>query len=630
MGKKQQQSKHTLPKKARGLFDTCKSWVHSHPVRAGFWGAGAIALIVGLCPVGELGKTICFALAAILWGHQVILSVFRSLLRTRLDNALLPLLAVIASFAVGRYVDGFLAMVLYMAGSRLVVYALRYSKHSLEKLYDICPETAVLQDKRGHRKQIEVELVKVGDRLVVEVGGKVPVDAQILQGESTIDPYALKGESIPVSVREGDIILSGTVNRDRELVCEAIRDFEHSAASKVFKTVHQSMQKQAKAQRFAHTFPRIFAPVMIVLAILISVLPPFFGFGSHQYWIAIGAILLAAASPFSLAKGVPLAFFSGLGAAARKGILFKGAKYMDVLAKTGLAVFEKTGTLTKGVLTVRQVKSLGRMGEQEILQLAAAAESYSNHAVARAISRACPKPENLVIMDHQELSGLGVIATMIGRRVIVGSERLMKQEGIEIGDALADVYIATDDTLQGAIYLSDTLREDAVNTIQALKKMGIKKTILLTGDHKEAASKIKYQTGIDEFYYLLHNNDKLFFLQQAGMDEDAVIFVGDGIADAPVMASADVGLAMGLGANLDIDTVDVILMSNRVSSVADAIRLSRRTIWTARLNIALSVLSKLALIVLALLNLIGLWPVMVVDAVISALTILTTVWLLKK
>ncbi len=504
------------------------------------------------------------------------------------------------------------------------------SRRSIAHLMDIRPDSAHVE--RGEELlTVHPEEVEPGEVIVIQPGEKVPMDGVVLEGRSSLDTVALTGESVPRSIREGDEILSGCVNQSGVLRVKTTKAFGESTASKILDLVENAASRKSRSESFITRFARIYTPVVVALAVLVAVVPGFIT-GEWATWIYRGLLFLVVSCPCALVISVPLTFFGGLGGASRKGILIKGSNLMDKLAGLQTVVFDKTGTLTEGVFEVSAVHP-EVIDQKELLHLAAHVERHSTHPIAVALRNAYPQEQDsCTIGDVEETAGHGIIASVNGKKVAVGNAKLMEKVGAAWRPCHHEgtlIHVAIDGVYAGHIVISDRIKADAAPALEALKAVGIRKTVMLTGDQESVAAAVAKQLHVDQFHAQLLPADKVSQVERL-LPEGPLAFVGDGINDAPVLTRADVGIAMGaLGSDAAIEAADVVLMDDKPSKIAAAVRIARRTLRIARENIWLAVGIKVAVLILATLGLATMWMAVFADVGVTVLAVLNAMRTLK-
>ena len=593
-------------------------------------GVSAVLLAAGLLlPVPEGIKIALYVLSWLVVGYSVAWEALKSILHGQaLDEMFLMTVASVGAFCIGEYAEAVAVMLLYQVGEFFQDYAVDQSRESIAGLMDIRPDSANVE-REGRVETILPGFVQVGETIVIRPGEKVPLDGTVLQGASSLNTVALTGESAPRPVKEGDAVLSGCVNIQGVLRVRVTHAYEDSTVARILELVEHAGETKSKADRFITRFARIYTPVVVGLAVLAALVPPLFFGGDWNQWITAALTFLVISCPCALVISVPLTFFSGIGGASRRGILIKGAGYLETLAKTEIAVFDKTGTVTRGSFSVTDVHA--ENGDaQGLLSLAAAAEAFSTHPIAQSLLEACGQEESqLKAEGAEEISGHGVRAQVGGRRVAVGNEKLMALEGVSCGavqTAGTVAHVAVDGKYAGYIVIADEIKPGAKDAVSALRALGVKKAVMLTGDREHAAETVGRAIGMDEIYAGLLPDGKMEkvedLLREKG-DQGALIFVGDGINDAPVLARADIGVAMGaLGSDAAIEAADVVLMDDDPLKLPAAIRIARRTLSIVRQNVIFSLAVKLLVMALGVLHLAPLWAAVFADVGVCFIAIL--------
>ncbi len=554
-------------------------------------------LLALLLEAESAARLLLFLAAYAVTGGDVILRAARNISRRQIfDENFLMSVATIGAFCIGQYSEAVAVMLFYKIGMLFQDRAVEKSRKSIAELMNIRPDYANL--KRGDViDRVDPDEVNVGDVIVIKPGEKVPLDCVVMEGSSSLDTSPLTGESMPKAVLEGDELLSGSVNLNGLLVARVKKNVSESTASKILDLVENASAKKSKHENFITKFARCYTPAVVGGAAFIAVVPPLVLEGAaFGDWIYRALVFLVISCPCALVISIPLSFFGGLGAAARKGILVKGSNYLEALADAEVAVFDKTGTLTKGTFKVQEVVSKDIYNNEEILKFAACAEGFSNHPISLSIRRAYGKEIDAALISKvKEIPGQGVIATIDGHFVAAGNGKMMQMLDIPAEDpvdAVTVVHVAVDGEYKGYIAIGDVIKEDAVKAISELKAQKVKRVVMLTGDAKSVAESVALSLGIDEAYGGLLPADKVQKVEDlmAGKSpKGKLVFVGDGINDAPVLARADVGIAMGgLGSDAAIEAADVVIMTDEPSKVPVAIKIAKRTLAIARQNIAIA------------------------------------------
>ena len=552
------------------------------------------------------------------------------------DENFLMSLATVGALATGEYPEAVFVMLFYQVGELFQSYAVDQSRKSITSLMDIRPDYANIEVD-GQLRQVDPEDVAVGDTIVIKAGERIPLDGVVLEGTSNVDTAALTGESLPREAQPGDDVISGCVNLSGLLRVRVTKAFEESTVAKILDLVENSSSKKAKAENFITKFARYYTPAVVLAAVALALLPPLFT--SIQWVDSIQRALnfLVVSCPCALVISVPLSFFGGIGGASKNGILVKGGNYLEVLAKTELVVFDKTGTLTRGVFNVTAIHP-DHCGEAQLLELAALAESYSDHPISRSLKEAYGKELDASrVSNVEELSGRGVRATVDGRQICAGNDKLMEDIGVSwhpchrVGTT---VHVASDGVYLGHIVISDEVKPDAKEAITALKACGVRRTVMLTGDAKAVGESVAQELGLDEVHTQLLPADKVTRVEALLGEvspKGALAFVGDGINDAPVLSRADIGIAMGgLGSDAAIEAADIVLMDDKPSKLADAIRIARRTLAIVRQNIVFALAVKFLVLALSAAGVANMWEAVFADVGVSVIAILNAMRALKR
>ncbi len=570
------------------------------------------------------GVSLAATLAA---GYDIFLKGVKNAFRLRIEETVLITVAVIAAFFLGEYVEAAMVTILFSVGEFIEDLAVGKSRRDIEKLSSIRPDTATLL-VNGQEKTVHAEDVKVGSTIIVEPHERVPLDGVVINGSSFIDASALTGESVPISVEAGSEVLSGSMNGDGLLTLQTTKAFGDSAATRILRLVEDAAAQKGQREKFITRFANIYTPVVVGLAVLIAVLPPLLGFGTFQSWLYKALIVLVASCPCAIVISVPLSYYSGIGAGSRMGVLMKGGKYLEALAKADCFAFDKTGTLTTGEITVDKIHAFDGYTEQQVSDLAAACEKYSSHPIAMAVKRR-GNADAVLLSDYREIAGSGTSASCNGKTVACGNAKLINGELPEGLKGKNAVFLTVDGKLAGALEIADTLRPEAKNVLTQLAALGVKKELLLTGDSAtNAAAAAKELPGVTVHAELMPQ-DKLNIITAEQNSGSTVCFVGDGINDAPVLSKSDCGVAMGLGSEAAIEAADVVLSSGDLTALPKAVRLARKTLRTIRSNIIFALAVKAAVIILAFFGLAQMWMSVLADTGVCVLCVLYTARLLR-
>ena len=552
------------------------------------------------------------------------------------DENFLMALATVGALAIGEYPEAVFVMLFYQVGELFQSYAVDQSRKSITALMDIRPDYANIEGPDGQLEQVDPEDVAVGDTIVIKAGERIPLDGVVLEGSSTVDTAALTGESLPRQVESGDDVISGCVNLSGLLKVRVTKAFEESTVAKILDLVENSASKKAKAENFITKFARYYTPIVVLAAVALAFLPPLLT--SIQWVDSIQRALnfLVVSCPCALVISVPLSFFGGIGGASKDGILVKGGNYLEVLAKTEIVVFDKTGTLTRGVFNVTAIHP-DHCDEGQLLELAALAECWSDHPISRSLKEAYGREmDSSRVSSVEEVAGQGVKAVVDGHTICAGNDKLMEDIGVSwhpchrVGTT---VHVASDGVYLGHIVISDEVKPDAKEAVAALKAAGVRKTVMLTGDAQAVGEDVAKQLGLDEVHTQLLPADKVERVEELLKEvspKGALAFVGDGINDAPVLSRADIGIAMGgLGSDAAIEAADIVLMDDKPSKIAHAIRIARRTLSIVRQNIVFALAVKLLVLVLSAVGLVSMWAAVFADVGVSVIAILNAMRALK-
>ncbi|MFN6483044.1 MULTISPECIES: heavy metal translocating P-type ATPase [unclassified Nostoc] len=578
----------------------------------------------------SIGEYLLFIPAYLLSGWSVLKTAGRNILRGRIfDETFLMTVATLGAIGIHKLPEAVGVMLFYKIGELFQDIAVSRSRDSIKALLEVRPDYANIQID-GELTKVSPETVKIGDIIVVKPGEKIPLDGEIIDGNSQVDTSALTGESVPRTVRLGETVLAGMINKIGVLSIKVTKLFDESSIAKILDLVQNAKSKKAETEKFITVFARYYTPIVVFISLGVAILPPLFISGAtSSEWIYRALILLVISCPCGLVISIPLGYFGGVGGAARRGILVKGSTFLDTLNAVDTVVFDKTGTLTKGVFQVAKIVPLNGWDEQELLQLAAKVESHSNHPIAQSIHKAYGgKIDEFEVRDYEEIAGYGIRAKIENRVVIAGSDRLLHKEQISHDNCQLEgtvIHLAVDNIYAGYIVIADELKKDARLAIQALKGMGVERTVMLTGDNQAIASQVAQQLGIDTYEAELLPEEKVNAIEKllstAGK-HGKVAFVGDGINDAPVIARADVGMAMGgLGSDAAIETADIVIMTDAPSKVAEAIQIARKTRQIVWQNIGFALAIKGVFIGLGIFGIATMWEAVFADVGVAILAI---------
>ncbi|MBR6719208.1 MAG: cadmium-translocating P-type ATPase [Oscillospiraceae bacterium] len=597
--------------------------------------AGAVVFFIGLLAkyIGHAPAAVvltCMVIAYIILGWDVVWKAIRNITKGQIfDEHFLMSISTVGAFVLGEYPEAVAVMLFYQIGEFFQSLAVKRSRKSIASLLDIRPDTANVM-RNGSVTEVPAERVRVGELILVKAGERVPLDGTVTEGESMLDTVALTGESVPRHVRAGDAALSGCINQSGALTVQVTKPFRESTASKIIDMVENASARKAPTENFITTFARYYTPVVVILAVLLAVVPPLLLHGAWADWIHRAFVFLIVSCPCALVISIPLTFFSGIGAASKAGVLVKGSNDLEALSKVSQLVFDKTGTLTKGVFRVSSLYPADGCNEETLLQYAAGCERQSNHPIAKSVLAAYNgDPDALDVSSCGEISGKGIHAVIGGENVLAGSAKLMQENGIrfaEIPDPGTKVYVAADGRYIGCILIADELKPDTADALQKLRRAGIGKMVMLTGDDRAIAKSVASELKLDGCYAQLLPDEKVSRLESLLKDVPAgekLAFVGDGINDAPVLARADVGIAMGaLGADAAIEAADVVLMTDEPARLADAISVARKTKRIVMQNIVFALGVKILLLILGACGLVGMWWAVFGDVGVTLLAVL--------
>lgn len=604
---------------------------HSHGPEAPKWVFPAAVALFALGLIFEhvlhlpvWASAVAHGLAAVLSGYGVFIDGVKNLVKLNFTENVLMSIAVIVAFCLGEFGEAAAVALLFNLGERAEEIAENRSRRNIAALTEMRPDTARVL--RGGAEQIVAPAaVAVDELVVVNPYERIPLDGVIAEGSSYIDNAALTGESVPVEVAPGDSVLSGGVNGSARLVLRVTRVFEDSTASRILRMIEESAARKSNAEKLITRFARVYTPIVLVLAVLVAVLPPLLNLGAFSVWLYRALTMLVASCPCALVISVPLGFFAGIGAESKSGMLIKGGKYLEALAKTDTVVLDKTGTITTGALSVSSVWTAEGVSEQALLKLAASAEALSTHPVAKAIREAAgdaPEAEEI-----REIAGRGIEAVVEGKRVLAGRSTFLQENGVDVSKLPAcTVAIAADGRAVGGIVLADTVKPDSAAAIADMKKTGIRSVVMLTGDNETAAQAVAAQVGVTDYRAGLLPQDKAKAVEAM---QGRRVFVGDGVNDAPVLAAADCGVAVGLGSQAAIETADAVLSSGSLSLLPRAIRLARRSMNVIRFNIVFALATKAAVLICIPFGFVPMWVGVFADVGVTALTVLNTMRILR-
>ena len=582
-------------------------------------------------------KDTLFIISYLIVGLSILKKAVRNIFRGKVfDENFLMAVATLGAFGVGEFPEAVAVMLFYQVGELFQSYAVDKSRKSISSLMDIRPDYAnVIRDEK--EEKIDPDEVKIGEIIVVKPGEKIPLDGVIIEGTTMLDTKALTGESVPVEVKKDDEVLSGSINESGKILVRVSKEYGESTVSKILDLVENASSKKSKSENFITKFAKYYTPTVVIIAVILAIVPPFIFKGtSFTEWIYRALSFLVVSCPCALVISIPLSFFGGIGGASKMGILIKGSNYLEALASTEIAVFDKTGTLTKGVFEVQKIET-NNIDKNELLEIAAYAENYSNHPIAKSIKKAYKKEiDTNRIKNIKEISGHGISVTIDDKNVLIGNEKLMEENKIQYTkseDIGTILYIAVNNEYKGLIIISDEIKEDSLGLVKNLKNLGVKKTVMLTGDKKTVGEDVGEKLRLDEVYTELlpdEKVEKVEKLMQEKTEKGKLVFVGDGINDSPVLAMSDIGVAMGaLGSDAAIEAADVVIMTDEPSKIGDAISLSRKTMKIVKENIVFAIAIKILVLVLTAIGLSTMWEAVFADVGVSIIAIINALRMLK-
>lgn len=590
-----------------------------------------------ILPITSLSKNILFLISYLLVGTEILLKAIKNILKGQIfDENFLMSIATLGAFLIGEFPESAAVMIFYQIGEFFQDMAVNKSRKSIKALMDFRPDYANLKVD-NEIKKVSPEEVKVEDLIVVKPGEKIPLDGIIIEGSSSLDTSALTGESLPREVKVNDEVLSGSINQEGLLTIKVTQLFGESTVSKILDLVQNASTKKAPTENFITKFARYYTPVIVAIAAFLAVIPPLLIPGeSFSSWIYRALIFLVISCPCALVVSIPLGFFGGIGRASKEGILIKGSNYLEALYNIHTIVFDKTGTLTKGVFKVTSIETMGNLSKDELLEYAALAESYSTHPIALSIIQAYGKEiDKSRIKQVDEISGYGLKVIIDGNELLLGNEKLMAKHNIKVDQDSQGtiIFISVNGNYEGKIIISDEIKKDSLKAIEKLKSLGIKKTVMLTGDNHTTAKTIAQELKIDEFYSQLLPHEKLEKLEKLLKEKspkEKLAFVGDGINDAPVLARADIGIAMGgLGSDAAIEASDIVLMTDEPSKIATAIKIAKKTHTIIWQNIIFALAIKAFVLILGALGIATMWAAVFADVGVTLIAILNSIRILK-
>lgn len=578
-----------------------------------------------------------YVVAYVIVGFEIIKKAIRNISRGKIfDENFLMTVATIGAFGIDEFPEAVAVMLFYQIGELFQNYAVDKSRKSISSLMDIRPDFANVE-KNGKIQKLDPNDVKIGEIIIIKPGEKIPLDGYIIEGKSSIDTKALTGESLPKEVKEGEEVLSGSINLNGVIKIKVSKEYGDSTVSKILDLVENASNKKSKSENFITKFAQYYTPIVVIIAVILAIIPPLIISGTtFSDWLYRALSFLVVSCPCALVISIPLSFFGGIGGASKIGVLIKGSNYLEQLANTEIIVFDKTGTLTKGVFEVQKVKAID-VSEEELLKLAAYSENYSNHPIALSVKKAYNKAiDERQIIEIQELPGLGIVSKIGEQNVLIGNEKLMNEKKIDFtkcNDIGTVLYVAIEGKYVGYILISDKIKDDSIKAIKNLKKNNIKQIVMLTGDRKHVGENVAKKLGLDKVYSELLPVEKVRKVEKLLKEKSEngkLIFVGDGINDAPVLSISDIGIAMGgVGSDAAIEAADIVLMTDEPSKIVSAINLSKKTMKIVKENIIFAISVKILVLILSALGLTTMWGAVFADVGVSIIAIINSLRILR-
>ena len=581
-------------------------------------------------------NNILFIISYLIVGYDIILKALRNITRGKVfDENFLMTIATIGAFFIGEFPEAVAVMLFYQVGELFQSYAVDKSRKSVSELMDIRPDYANLYHNEK-TERVEPNKVKIGDIILIKPGEKIPLDGIVVEGNSHLNTLALTGESMPRSVTEGDEVLSGCINNEGILKVKVTKEFGESTVSKILDLVENASSRKSKSENFISKFAKYYTPIVVIIAILLAFIPPLLTDTTFKTWIYRALSFLVVSCPCALVISIPLSFFGGIGASSKIGVLVKGSNYLEALANTEIVVCDKTGTLTEGIFKVQKVDAIG-YSDEDLLRYTSYAENYSNHPIALSIKEAYGKNINeKLVTKTKEIKGKGVIAKVDSKEVLVGNEKLMEEYNIDYkksNDIGTIIYIAIDKKYAGSIIISDKIKDDVYKAVKEFRENNVKKIVMLTGDREEISKNVSKELKLDKYYAELLPQDKVkkveSLMQEKSID-GKLVFIGDGINDAPVLALSDIGVAMGgLGSDAAIEAADIVIMTDEPSKLANAIKISKKTMQIVKENIVFAITVKILVLLLSALGATTMWAAVFADVGVSVIAIINALRILR-
>lgn len=585
----------------------------------------------------ELYSNILYVIAYIIVGYDIVLKAVRNIFKGKVfDENFLMTVATIGAFCIGEFPEAVAVMLFYQIGELFQSYAVDRSRKSVASLMDIRPDYANVY-REDEIERVDPDEVNIGEIILVKPGEKIPLDGIVVDGESMLNTQALTGESVPRKVTVNDEVLSGCINNDGILKIKVSKEFEESTVSKILDLVENASSRKSKSENFISKFAKYYTPIVVIVSVALAVIPPLvIKEALFSDWLYRALSFLVVSCPCALVISIPLSFFGGIGAASKIGVLIKGSNYLEALASAEIVVCDKTGTLTEGVFKVQKIKAIG-YSDDELLRYAAYAEGFSNHPISISLKQAYNKEINeKLVTETQEISGKGVLAKVDGKMVLVGNEKIMKEYNIKFQKSEETgtiVYVAINDEFAGTILIADKIKEDSYKAVKLFKNNNVKKVVMLTGDRDNISESIANELNLDEYHAELLPQDKVSWVEKLMTQKSSggkLIFVGDGINDAPVLALSDIGVAMGgLGSDAAIEAADVVIMTDEPSKIASSVQISKKTMRIVKQNIVFAIAVKIGVLILSAFGVSTMWEAVFADVGVSVLAIVNALRVLR-
>lgn len=585
----------------------------------------------------ELYSNILYVIAYIIVGYDIVLKAVRNIFKGKVfDENFLMTVATIGAFCIGEFPEAVAVMLFYQIGELFQSYAVDSSRKSVASLMDIRPDYANVY-REDEIERVDPDEVNIGEIILVKPGEKIPLDGIVVDGESMLNTQALTGESVPRKVTVNDEVLSGCINNDRILKIKVSKEFEESTVSKILDLVENASSRKSKSENFISKFAKYYTPIVVIVSVALAVIPPLvIKEALFSDWLYRALSFLVVSCPCALVISIPLSFFGGIGAASKIGVLIKGSNYLEALASAEIVVCDKTGTLTEGVFKVQKIKAIG-YSDDELLRYAAYAEGFSNHPISISLKQAYNKEINeKLVTETQEISGKGVLAKVDGKMVLVGNEKIMKEYNIKFQKSEETgtiVYVAINDEFAGTILIADKIKEDSYKAVKLFKNNNVKKVVMLTGDCDNISESVANELNLDEYHAELLPQDKVSWVEKLMTQKSSggkLIFVGDGINDAPVLALSDIGVAMGgLGSDAAIEAADVVIMTDEPSKIASSVQISKKTMRIVKQNIVFAIAVKIGVLIFSAFGVSTMWEAVFADVGVSVLAIVNALRVLR-